>query len=60
MDKCYECGAEGVTLKHVSYEDAEGVAIIEQDLCETCFLEADDYLGAYINEIEVVNVVKEV
>lgn len=58
MDKCDECSAEGEVLKHVVFEGPGNVFIIEQDLCEDCYVFADSF--TMLNDIEVVNVVKEV
>lgn len=57
-DKCEECGAEGEVLKHVVFEGPGSVVIVEQDLCEDCYVFADSF--TMLNDIEVVNVVKEV
>lgn len=57
-DKCTECAAEGEVLKHVVFEGPGNVVIVEQDLCEDCYVFADSF--TMLNDIEVVNVVKEV
>lgn len=46
------------SLKNVRYEGADSVVIVDQYLCETCYIEADTF--TMLNDIEVVNVVKEV
>lgn len=60
MEKCEDCGTEVETgsLKAVLFEGPDSVAIADLDLCGTCYDMADDF--TMLNDIEVVNVVKEV
>lgn len=58
MNKCAECGAERDSLKRVVFEGPNGAVILTQELCETCYVEADTF--TMLNDIEVVNVAKEV
>lgn len=59
MEKCDECGNESeFALKRVVFEGPDSVVIVEQDLCEDCYAFADSF--TMLNDIEVVNIVKEV
>lgn len=60
MEKCEECGTEvdSGSLRSVIFEGPDSVVIVEQDLCDTCYDRADDFVT--LNDVEVINVVKEV
>lgn len=58
MAICYQCGTDE-PLRHVTYKAAGDAVIVEEDLCTSCYDDADSYSSASINGIEVVDIIKE-